>query len=138
MAAIRAKSVDLGEFLISEWAEHLEPLGFDLASPIDPAHRGSHVSMAHSGAWPITRALIDIGNEVGIDGLARPSEIVVVSDANADPALIAADLIAHTEHDPEATPILVTTSSGMSERIETQVTTQPGGLISQFVGESFC
>lgn len=64
MAAIRAKSVDLGEFLISEWVEHLKPLGFDLASPTDPAVRGSHVSMAHSEAWPLTRALIDIGNVI--------------------------------------------------------------------------
>ncbi len=58
---IRAKSVALTEFLIGQWEQHLQPLGFELASPTDPNRRGSHVSLAHEKAWPITRALIDIG-----------------------------------------------------------------------------
>lgn len=58
---IRAKSVSLTKFFIRQWEEHLAPLGFSLASPLDPERRGSHVSLSHSEAWPIDRALIEIG-----------------------------------------------------------------------------
>jgi len=57
--AIRAKSILLSEYLISLWETHLEELGFTLASPRDPARRGSHVALSHLEGWPITRALID-------------------------------------------------------------------------------
>jgi kynureninase len=56
---IRAKGVALGELtaaLARLWAA---PLGFRLASPADPAARGSHVSLEHPDAWRICRALID-------------------------------------------------------------------------------
>jgi kynureninase len=56
---VRAKSVALTEFLISETDRHLTSLGLTVASPRDPEHRGSHVSLAHDLAWPITRALVE-------------------------------------------------------------------------------
>jgi kynureninase len=56
---LRAKSVALGEFLIQQWEEHLEPQGFALASPRNAADRGSHVSLTHPQAWGISRALIE-------------------------------------------------------------------------------
>jgi len=58
---IRAKSVAMTEYLIAQWDIHLRPLGFVLATPTDPDRRGSHVSLGHEEAWPITRALIDLG-----------------------------------------------------------------------------
>jgi kynureninase len=57
---IRSKSMALTRYLISLWETHLEPLGFDLASPRDPHHLGSHVSLAHRDGWPIARAMIDL------------------------------------------------------------------------------
>ncbi len=59
--SIRTKSVALSEYLIDQWEVQLRPLGFELASPTDPDRRGSHVSLQHEEAWPITRALIDVG-----------------------------------------------------------------------------
>lgn len=59
--AVREKSVDLSEYLISQWETHLKAHGFGLASPQDPARRGSHVSLSHNKAYPVTRALIEIG-----------------------------------------------------------------------------
>lgn len=56
---IREKGVALSEYLIEQWEEHLESLGFGLASPRDAAMRGSHVSLSHEEAWPITRAIIE-------------------------------------------------------------------------------
>ena len=57
--AIRAKSTALTEMLIEESDRHLSSLGFTLMSPRDPNRRGSHVSLSHDLAWPITAALIE-------------------------------------------------------------------------------
>ena len=57
--ALREKSVAQTELLIALHDEWLEPLGFTLGSPRDPARRGSHVSLNHPEAWPICRALIE-------------------------------------------------------------------------------
>ncbi len=59
---------------------------------------------------------------VGIDGLFGPSETVVVADSSADPALVAADLLAGAEHDELATVVLLATDAGLAraarERVE--------------------
>ncbi len=59
MDRIRAKSVALTELLVALHDEWLAPLGFSLGTPRDPARRGSHVSLRHEDAWPITRTLIE-------------------------------------------------------------------------------
>ena len=59
--------------------------------------------------------------EVGIDGLAGPSEILVVADDRADPALVAADLLAQAEHDLDAVPMLVTTSLRLANAVDEQI-----------------
>jgi kynureninase len=61
---LRAKSVSLTEFFISQWDEHLERLGFVLRTPRDSGMRGSHVSLSHPDAWPIDRALIEVGQVI--------------------------------------------------------------------------
>lgn len=58
IARLRERSVRLSEFLIALWRERLEPLGFRLNSPQDPALRGSHVSLGHSDGLRINLALI--------------------------------------------------------------------------------
>jgi histidinol dehydrogenase len=55
----------------------------------------------------VTEAKRQVAGFVGIDGLAGPTELVVVADATADPAWVAADLVAQAEHDPEALAVLV-------------------------------
>ena len=62
--AIRAKSVELSDFLISQWETHLERYGFDLSSPRDVKHRGSHVAISLDEAWPVTKAMIEVGNVI--------------------------------------------------------------------------
>jgi histidinol dehydrogenase/sulfopropanediol 3-dehydrogenase len=52
---------------------------------------------------------------VGIDQLAGPSEIFVLADDSADPKIIAADLLAQAEHDPETRVGLITTSRHVAE-----------------------
>lgn len=58
----------------------------------------------------VTQAKKLVLGEVGIDMPAGPSEVVIIADERANPAFIAADMLAQAEHDPMATAILVTTS----------------------------
>jgi kynureninase len=59
IAALHAKAVALTELMVALHDAWLVPLGFELASPRDPARRGSHVALRHPQAWQITRALIE-------------------------------------------------------------------------------
>jgi histidinol dehydrogenase len=61
---------------------------------------------------------------VGIDMIAGPTEVVVVADESAPAGFVAADLIAQAEHDQDASPILVTTSSAVARAVESEVETR--------------
>jgi kynureninase len=58
---LRAKGVELTEYLIGLADDWLAPLGVTLASPRDPARRGSHVCLHHPEAGRICRALAAAG-----------------------------------------------------------------------------
>jgi histidinol dehydrogenase len=66
--------------------------------------------------------------DVGIDMVAGPSEVVVVADRAANPAWIAADLLAQAEHDPMARSLLITDSAELLPRVETALASQLGTL----------
>jgi phosphoribosyl-ATP pyrophosphohydrolase/phosphoribosyl-AMP cyclohydrolase/histidinol dehydrogenase len=72
----------------------------------------------------VTAAKKLLVGEVGIDMLAGPSELVVLADSSADPGLVAADLLAQAEHDPDAVPILVTTHPDLVDSLEEELTVQ--------------
>ena len=55
---------------------------------------------------------------VGIDGIAGPSELVVVADADADPRLVALDLAAQAEHGSETLLVLVSPSEALLDTVE--------------------
>ncbi|MDX9827312.1 MAG: histidinol dehydrogenase [Spirochaetia bacterium] len=55
---------------------------------------------------------------VGTEAPAGPSELLILADGQADPALVAADLIAQAEHDPEAFPALICRSEGFALAVE--------------------
>ncbi|MGH2845970.1 MAG: kynureninase [Thermoleophilaceae bacterium] len=57
--ALHAKATALTELIVELHDRWLAPLGFELASPRDPARRGAHVALSHPEAWPICRALIE-------------------------------------------------------------------------------
>lgn len=90
------------------------------------------------GAGPIPRcdAIVGPGNRfvtaakqlvagrVAIDMLAGPSELLVIADDSADPATIAADLLAQAEHDPDAIPMLVTTDASLPARVNAELAVQ--------------
>ncbi|MCL1799509.1 MAG: histidinol dehydrogenase [Eggerthellaceae bacterium] len=59
-----------------------------------------------------------VSGDVGIDMVAGPSEVCVVADDTADPALVAIDLMAQAEHDPLASCYLVTFSGPFADAVE--------------------
>jgi sulfopropanediol 3-dehydrogenase len=58
----------------------------------------------------VAEAKRQLFGRVGIDLLAGPTEIMVIADDTADPALVAADLLGQAEHGPTSPAILATTS----------------------------
>lgn len=54
--------------------------------------------------------------QIGIDFIAGPSEVLVIADEGAKPDVIAADLLAQCEHDPNAKGILLTTSEALAKQ----------------------
>lgn len=78
----------------------------------------------------VTAAKRVVAGDVGIDMLAGPSELLVLADDSADPATVAADLLAQAEHDPEALPILVSLDAGLMDRVEAELRAQLPGLPS--------
>jgi histidinol dehydrogenase len=62
--------------------------------------------------------------QVGIDMIAGPSEILVISDGSGNPAHIAADLLSQAEHDELASSILITTDRSFGERVAAEVQRQ--------------
>ncbi len=69
----------------------------------------------------VTEAKRQVYGKVGIDFVAGPSEVLVIADENADPAVIAADILAQSEHDVDAAGILITTSKEIAERVSAEV-----------------
>jgi histidinol dehydrogenase len=57
---------------------------------------------------------------VGIDGLAGPTECVIVADDSANPRYLAADFLAQAEHDPSAQPIIISTCPDVLERMRAE------------------
>lgn len=62
--------------------------------------------------------------DVGIDSIAGPSEVFIVADARANPAYIAADMLAQAEHDPQAGAVCVTTSATLAAAVERELERQ--------------
>lgn len=64
----------------------------------------------------VTEAKRQVAGSVVIDSPAGPSEVLVLADDTADPRLVALELLAQAEHDPDSGCVLVTTSDDVAER----------------------
>ncbi len=62
--------------------------------------------------------------KVGIDMIAGPSEILIIADADNDPAWIATDLLSQAEHDESAQSILITDDAAFGDRVISEVNLQ--------------
>ncbi len=72
----------------------------------------------------VTAAKQLLAGQVQIDMLAGPSELVIIADGDADPAWIAADLLAQAEHDTDAVPILISVDPDLPSRVEGEIERQ--------------
>jgi histidinol dehydrogenase len=84
----------------------------------------------------VTAAKRFVFGAVGIDSIAGPSEILVVADETADPAIVAADLLSQAEHDESAYPLLVTTSRELAERVVIELDAQLETLPRRAIAEA--
>ena len=70
----------------------------------------------------VTEAKKQLSGEVRIDSLAGPTEVLIVADSSADPAWVAADLLAQAEHDPLALAVLVTPDPALADAVAASLT----------------
>jgi histidinol dehydrogenase len=66
----------------------------------------------------VAAAKREVFGTVGIDSIAGPSEILVVSDAGSNPDWIAADLLSQAEHDASSQSILITDDAAFADKVE--------------------
>lgn len=83
----------------------------------------------------VTEAKRQCYGKVGIDFVAGPSEVLVIADAQADPEVIAADLLAQSEHDREAKGMVVTTDEALAKAVEQAVRAQLEKLDTKEIAE---
>ena len=72
----------------------------------------------------VAAAKRQVFGQVGIDMIAGPSEVLVIADGSANPAWVAADLIAQAEHGAGAQSILVTTDSRLADAVAAEMERQ--------------
>ena len=72
----------------------------------------------------VAEAKKQVFGTVSIDMIAGPSEILVVADATAEPAYVAADLLSQAEHDKMASAVLVTDSAALAEAVQAELERQ--------------
>jgi len=86
-------------------------------------------------AW-VASAKRQVYGEVDIDSIAGPSEVLIIADAGAAPAWVAADLIAQAEHDTEARAVLVTTSEALADYVDAELAHQLESLPRKQIAEA--
>lgn len=72
----------------------------------------------------VTLAKQQLFGVVGMEGLAGPTETMVIADETARPDWVAADLLAQAEHDVQASAILLTPSTSLAERVQVEISNQ--------------
>ncbi|MEV0012037.1 histidinol dehydrogenase [Streptomyces sp. NPDC047973] len=77
--------------------------------------------LAGPGNAYVAEAKRQLFGEVGIDLFAGPTEILVVADEQADPFVVAVDLLSQAEHGPDSPAVLVTTSEALAREVEQHI-----------------
>lgn len=107
-----AALADADEFLCAGGAHSIAALAYGVEGMIP-----CDVIVGPGNRW-VTAAKRIVSGDVAIDMLAGPSELIVIADDDADPSIVAADLLAQAEHDPDATAGLIATSERLVRKVE--------------------
>lgn len=70
----------------------------------------------------VAEAKLQVSGNVAIDSPAGPSELLIICDATADAAVIARELVAQAEHDPDTLVIAISVGEGSARAIEEKLT----------------
>ncbi len=100
----------------SAWAIAALAFGTKSVQPVDV--------IVGPGNQFVTEAKRQVMGRVRIDMIAGPSEVLIVADDQANPAYIAADMLAQAEHDPQALAILITTSQSVADQVVAELEQQ--------------
>ena len=65
----------------------------------------------------VAEAKRQVSGDVGIDMIAGPSEVLVISDGSTDPRVLAADMLSQAEHDVSSSAVLITVSQSQAEKV---------------------
>lgn len=82
--------------------------------------RPAHVIVGPGNIF-VTEAKRQVYGRVGLDGLAGPSEVIIIASKSAQPDLIAADLLAQVEHGSGAIAILACWSAELADAVEKEI-----------------
>jgi sulfopropanediol 3-dehydrogenase len=94
--------------------------------------------IAGPGNAYVAEAKRQLYGQVGIDLFAGPTEILIIADDQADPFLVAVDLLSQAEHGPDSPAILVTTSAELGQRVLSLVDQiLPGMSTRDFAGPAW-
>jgi len=102
--------------------------GTETISPVD--------KIVGPGNAYVATAKREVFGTVGIDSVAGPSEVLVVSDRNSNPDWIADDLMAQSEHDVSSQAILITDDAAFADRVEAAVERLLGTLPRRAIAEA--
>jgi histidinol dehydrogenase len=103
--------------LVAGGVQAIGALAYGLA---DEGLPPADVVVGPGSAW-VTAAKVELAGEVAIDLPAGPSEGLVLADAAADVATVAADLITQAEHGVDSPALLVTPDEALADAVETEV-----------------
>jgi len=76
----------------------------------------------------VTLAKKEVYGIVDVDMIAGPSEVLIIADSSANPAYVAADLLAQAEHDPMASAIMLTDSFETAQCVIAEIEIQMKNL----------
>ena len=72
----------------------------------------------------VAEAKRQLQGRCGIDSVAGPTELLIIADGHADAAVLAEDLLAQAEHDPDAAAVLISEDQGLLDRVATELGTR--------------
>jgi histidinol dehydrogenase len=104
----------------SAWAIGALAYGSDTIAPVDV--------IVGPGNRFVAEAKRQVAGLVRIDMIAGPSEVLIVADETANPAYIAADMLAQAEHDTQALAMVITVDALLPQRILAELNRQLGEL----------
>ncbi len=80
------------------------------------------------GNAAVEAAKLVIARDVAVDLRGGPTELVILADQGADPAIVAADLLAALEQDPDAAGVVLATSDRLARKVDSRVKVSLRGL----------